>query len=645
MKSKQTGILTSPKENEELYRLIIETAIDVVYTTNTEGYFTYANPRVEILTGYTADELIGRHYTNLLEGDWRKQVEEFYREQFKNFVYETTFTVPLKTKSGDLKWIEQTVRLISDGKWIHGYHGIARDITDRRSAEDRLRQSEKDYRNLFESAHDAIMILSEKEEVLEVNQRACEVYGLTKDEFVGMNMEKVSTDKGRGVQAVKSTIKKGKHGFESVHVRKNGEKMYLEINASLISYQGKPAILSINRDVTEKKLIQEEKESLQQQFLQSQKMEAVGTLAAGVAHDFTNMLTVISGHSELMMAKIDEANPLNRELKQIIMASARASDLTRKLLLFSRKEKMELSNVNLNVLTQDLLKMLKRLIGEDIAITTELCEDLAFVRADPGNIEQVVMNLTVNSRDAMQDGGTLWIRTENVTLNNSSERQSKAAREGKFVRLSVTDNGVGMDPELIKHIFEPFFTTKEAGKGSGLGLSVVYGIVQQHGGWVDVSSTLGKGSKFSVYLPAILEKVEPEQPQIKRQENLLGNQTGVLVVEDDEVVRDVVRRTLEQYDYHVHAAENRQAAMDLFHRYRKQIRIVFSDVVLPDGNGISLVEDILNVDSSIKIILCSGYMDDKSKWPTINKKGLRFFYKPYAIKDLLRGLKEELETA
>jgi signal transduction histidine kinase len=294
--------------------------------------------------------------------------------------------------------------------------------------------------------------------------------------------------------------------IETFGLHKSGKEIPLEISFGEFSKDGNHFFTGIARDITERIEAEEEKKRVQAQLLQAQKLEAVGTLAGGIAHDFNNLLTAIKGYTELAMLQVGRKDPLFKDLKEIALAVESASDLISKLLLFGRKQPVTLTPVNINDTIIDLLKILKRLIGEDILIITDLEGELWTARVDGGSIEQVIMNLAVNARDAMRGGGKLTIKTENVTLDEDQSKHIPESRPGKFILLSVTDTGVGMDKEVFQHLFEPFFTTKEMGMGTGLGLSVVYGIVKQHEGWVNVISEKGKGATFKVYLPATPEK-------------------------------------------------------------------------------------------------------------------------------------------
>nr|HID58393.1 response regulator [Desulfobacterales bacterium] len=367
-------------------------------------------------------------------------------------------------------------------------------------------------------------------------------------------------------------------------------------------------------------------------------MEAIGLLAGGIAHDFNNLLTTIYGYTELAMMKLNEAHPLYNDLDQIRLAAGRAAELVRQLLLFTRKQPMEFVPLNINKTIDGLLRMLNRLIGEDIAINTYLEPDLWAVRADRVNIEQVIMNLVVNARDAMPKGGNITIKTENITLSEEHSKFISEARPGTSVCLSVEDTGVGMDKETIQHMFEPFFTTKEPGRGTGLGLSVVYGIVKQHKGWINVYSGPGQGSTFKVYPPALSAKVEEETEETMSFQKLQGGGERIPLVEDEERIREFVMSALRENGYVVFEAADAKEAMDIFERQDGRLDLVFCDAVLPDETGLYLVHKLLFRKPELQVLMTSGYVDDKSQLSFIRQRGFRSLQKPYSLSGLLQGI-------
>jgi CheY-like chemotaxis protein len=384
---------------------------------------------------------------------------------------------------------------------------------------------------------------------------------------------------------------------------------------------------------------------MQAQLLQAQKMEAVGRLAGGVAHDFNNVLTTINGYSEILMRCLEQGDPMVKSLEQIYRAAQHAASLTHQLLAFSRRQVVQPKVLDLGAVVADMDKMLQRVIGEDVELVMVRTPGLAYIKADLGQMEQVIMNLAVNARDAMPHGGKLTIKTGNVTLNKRESKLFPEARPGTFVLLSVEDTGTGIDKEIIDRIFEPFFTTKGPAQGTGLGLSTVYGIVRQHGGWIDVCSEPRQGSTFKVYLPAIAAKREDETEESISLHELQGGGERILLVEDETEVRQVIAKLLGENGYIVFEAGSSEEALDIFEREMGNFRLVFSDVVLPGKDGLQLVEQLVLYKPELRVLLTSGYSDDRSRWLDVQQRGFRFVEKPLTSADLLRATRQAIELA
>jgi len=386
-----------------------------------------------------------------------------------------------------------------------------------------------------------------------------------------------------------------------------------------------------------------ELKELEEQLQQAQRMEAIGTLASGVAHDFNNLLTVIKGNIELALVDLKAGRNVEADLEQVKEAAARASELTRQLLLYSRRQRMDMAMVDLNEVVEGLVKMLRRLIGEDVEISMELAPEVWRIKADKGNIEQVIMNIAVNARDAMPEGGTLFIRTENVELDDEGARTHPRARPGRFVHLLIKDTGVGMDRETLKRIFEPFFTTKGEGKGTGLGMSVVYGIVDAHQGWITVHSEPGKGTAFDIYLPvAGTGEFAEEETTVREISDARGRGERILLVEDEEIVKVTTQKMLEYGGYRVTAVSDAGEALEAFRREENGFDLVFTDTVLPDKSGVELLEILRKEDPKVRVLLGSGYTGERVQRDVIEERRYPFVQKPYDMEDLLVTLKRIL---
>ena len=393
---------------------------------------------------------------------------------------------------------------------------------------------------------------------------------------------------------------------------------------------------------------EKEKGDIEAQLRQSQKMEAVGRLAGGVAHDFNNLLTVITVGSDFLLNGIDKDDAMHQDVVEIKKATERATSLTRQLLAFSRRQVLEKEVLDINSVVSDMEKMLNRLIGEDVQLETILESKLSPVKADRGGIEQIIMNIVINARDAMPGGGKISIQTENVALSEEDSMGILEARPGEFVRLSITDTGTGMDKETIEHIFEPFFTTKAKEKGTGLGLSTVYGIIQQSEGWLNVYSEPGQGSTFKVYLPVSSISSEGSKKlggETAPSQEIRGNGERILLVEDEEAIRKGTSRLLGHNGYLVYTASSAEEALTIFKNEDCNFELVLSDVVLPNKSGVELVGLLLALKPKLGIILSSGYTGEKSQWSEITEKGYPFIQKPYAAEKLLLSIKQVLVQA
>jgi nitrogen-specific signal transduction histidine kinase/ActR/RegA family two-component response regulator len=386
-----------------------------------------------------------------------------------------------------------------------------------------------------------------------------------------------------------------------------------------------------------------DRKKLEEQLRQAQKMEAVGRLAGGIAHDFNNLLMVIQGHAELLTDRMKPGESLRRNAEQIQEASQRATSLTRQLLAFSRKQMLAPVVLNVQAVVSDMGKILRRLIGEDVELVTVNAPDLKRVKADRSQIEQVIMNLAVNARDAMPRGGKLTIETANVEFDDSYSRAPVVLMPGRYVMLAVTDNGTGMDADTQAHIFEPFYTTKEKGKGTGLGLATVYGIVKQSGGYVWVYSEIGRGTTFKIYLPSVEEEVAPREIRQAVASLPRGTET-VLLVEDEEGVRELAKEYLESCGYKVLVAQNGQAAIDLVSKHSGPIDLIMTDIVMPGLSGSDLAKKVQSLRPDIRVVYMSGYTDQAIIHHGILSSDVLLLQKPFTMSTLAHKLREALSA-
>jgi two-component system cell cycle sensor histidine kinase/response regulator CckA len=513
------------------------------------------------------------------------------------------------------------------------------DVTERRRAEAALRERERHFRSLIENAQDVITIIDEQGTIRFQSPAAERILGRPPGEFVGKSVfDFLHLEDAPGVQAAMRRIVEspGSHLTSLFRFRHaNGSWRTMEGTGKLLPGEGAAQIVVNSRDVTESRAVEE-------QLRQSQKMEAVGVLAGGIAHDFNNLLTAIMGYAELAAGRLKPEDPSRAELSEIDKAAHRAANLTRQLLAFSRKQVLQPRVIDLNQVVSDTHKMLRRLIGEDIELVTSLKERLGSVSADTGQIEQVLLNLAVNSRDAMPKGGKLMIETSEVDLDESYSAFHFDIPPGRYVLLAVSDTGTGMDAKTLSHVFEPFFTTKEVGKGTGLGLSMVYGVVKQSGGHVTVYSEPGLGTTFKIYLPRVEELAEARGSP-GRQPQAGGTET-VLVVEDEEAVRRLSCRSLEAHGYKTLPASSAKEALLICEKHAGEIHLMLSDVVMPNVSGKELAQRAAALRPRMKVLFMSGYTDDAILHHGVLDAGTAFLQKPFTPRSLAQKVRDVLDA-
>jgi PAS domain S-box-containing protein len=495
------------------------------------------------------------------------------------------------------------------------------------SAKQLFQDRERKFQLLFEDHPQPMLVIDPAERIiLEANAAAAALYGYTREQFRGMSLDAV----------VVSDENSEASGSPVRHRISSGRGIDVEVAQHAIDFGGHAAELAIVTDVTGRR-------QLEEQLRQAQKMESVGMLAGGVAHDFNNLLTIISGYSQLIMNALQPGDPNHYAAEQILKAGERAATLTQQLLAFSRRQVLQPRVLDLNKLVTALSTMLRRLIGEDIDLQLVLRPDLGMVSADPGQIEQVLMNLVVNARDAMPKGGTVTIETANVELDESYSGRHLAVKPGPYAQIAVSDNGGGMDEATQARLFEPFFTTKGVGRGTGLGLSTVFGIVKQSGGNLDVYSVPNRGTSVKVYLPRI-EQPAAVEAESRRRHVASGSET-VLLVEDDDMVRHLVSETLVRAGYKVMDTSDPLEARRLSDSYQGPIHLLIADVVMPKVSGRELAEELRARRSGMKVLYMSGYTDHAIVNTGILRKEVAFLQKPFTPAALTEKVREVLENS
>ena len=495
-----------------------------------------------------------------------------------------------------------------------------------------LKNQDKKFRLLFEEHPQPMWILaSTGEKFLAVNSAACRLYGYSPEDFSGLSLADLQApeDARRFLSELRSP---GHPPGEWRHRTRDGHWIEVEIALHEIRYGGETAELAVLMDITGRR-------HLEDQLRQAQKMEALGLLTGGVAHDFNNLLTIITGYSQLILAKLSDTDPNRHSAEQIVKAAERAGELTRRLLVFSRRRVLQAKVLDLNQVVSSLSTMMQRLLGEESELKLDLDPGLGSVHADSGRLEQVLLNLAANSRDAMPNGGTLTVATSNVTVGKTGS----AVRPGAYVLLTVTDTGAGMDAATQAQAFEPFFTTKGAGSGTGLGLYTVAGIVKQSGGAVELSSQPGQGTAFRIYLPRVDRAPLPLEDPAPKSESKRGAET-ILLVEDEEMVRTLVRETMEASGYHVLEASDPLDAIAIAAKYQGNIELLITDVIMPKASGPELAKKLLRTYPGLKVLYMSGHTERAISKRGIRRKEVAFLPKPFTPAGLTAKVREVLEN-
>jgi PAS domain S-box-containing protein len=747
------------RQSNEAYRQLVENLNEVLYTLDLKAVVTFITPNVEKISGYRPEEIVGRRFTDFVHpGDLTAHRFDAFQKILagENHITEYRYL----SKKSETVWVRSNARAIVRNGEVVGIQGMLVDISDQKRFESALRQSERKFRDIFDSSGDAILIHDKEGRVLEANAPALDWMGYTREELVRLTLRDIVHPKrlhllpGR----LKTIDRTGREVFESIVWGKDGREIPVEINSRKIEYEGRTCFLSLARDIsrrleketeyaqilntsidgfwvvdmegrilevnpaaarmlgcsqaemlhlyvddidavetreqirqrmdrirkegsarfetrhrrtddavidvevsssyiphsggrllaflrdiTERKQTEAEKARLQEHFHQVQKVESVGRLAGGVAHDLNNLLSPILGYGELLLDQEGPDAAWKTRICRIIDAAERAKALVRQLLAFSRQQMLEFKPFDVNEHLQDFRSLMRHTLREDIEIRMNLADALPLVNGDTSQMEQVLLNLVVNAQDAMPQGGALTIETASVWLDESYARLKKGVTPGRYVMLAVSDTGQGMTSDILENLFEPFYTTKEKEMGTGLGLSTVYGIVKQHGGNIWAYSEPGLGATFKIYLPVSTDSPEPEPSAAE--EAPLPDRTGtetVLLVEDEEIVRELVCSMLEMQGYEVLSAENGKHALSLLKTYEGPLDLLLTDVVMPDMNGKELYERISRAYPDLGTIYMSGYSENVIAYHGVLKPGVNFIQKPFSVNDLAARIREVL---
>jgi PAS domain S-box-containing protein len=626
------------RESEERFRRLVENAPIAMSIINIDGTIEYTNEKHVKVTGYTREDnlTLERWWASVYpDEEYRKDIISKWNAYIdKSSRGEGTGTQErqIVCKDGTIKDIELQFTRVGDKVIV-----VFNDITERKKAEEAIRLSEEKFSKAFRSSPPWVTISAlEDGRYIEVNDTFLRVSGYSKEEVIGCTSIELGiwADPSERAKMVKILHEKGSIYNQEVRFgTKSGEILTMLRSAELIDIGGETCSIAVTLDITERK-------KLEEQLRQSQKMESIGRLAGGVAHDFNNLLSAIIGYSELTLDNMTDDNPLREHIKTVLDAGVKAETLTNQLLAFSRKQVLEMKVVNLNTIVENMAKILRRVIGEDIVLELYAKPTLRNVRVDPVQIEQILMNLAVNARDAMPSGGHLIIEIDDAELDEKYARMQEGVKPGFYVMIAVTDTGKGISREVQEKIFEPFFSTKGI-MGTGLGLSTVYGIIKQHNGNIFVYSELNKGTTFKIYFPVTKEEAEEEEAKDKPA-RVHGTET-VLVVDDEPFICKLVMDSLQPLGYSVMEASSGEEALQISRTTGREIDLLLTDVIMTGMNGKELADAIMKDRPSIKVIFMSGYTNDTIVHQGILYPGENFIHKPLTHKKLMSKLRDVLD--
>jgi PAS domain S-box-containing protein len=626
------------KESEERYRELSESSMTGIFI-HQDGLGVYVNKRLVDMLGYAPEEMIGQPFLEAVHPDDRSMVAERALARLLGEPSLPQYELRMLKKTGEVIWAEVSATLISH-QGRPAIMGNLVDVSERKRAEEELRKSEERYRSLFEESIAPILDARVDGTIIQAN-RACEdLFGYTSAELIGSSILALYADPEDRSRFRKDVERYGFVRDYLLRFRKKDGTLIECINQSSVRKSDDGTIVGYRgtlRDVTEQK-------ALEKQLLETRKMEAIGTLAGGISHDFNNLLQIISGHAELLELDLADRNITNEELAAIRHAAQRGADLVKQILTFSRRVDTNFASINLNEDVKNTVRLLERTITKMIHIDLHLHDGLKPVLADSIQIEQVLINLAVNAQDAMPEGGTLNIETQNVYLNEQDCRSYDELKPGQYVLMRVSDTGHGMEEDVMHHIFEPFFTTKSRADGTGLGLSTVFGIVKMHSGHIACTSEPGKGTAFDIYLPAT-EKTPPTVVEERQPDSIMGGTETVLVVEDEPVIRNFAKHILMRAGYGVITARSGTEAVRIYEEEQARIALVILDLIMPEMGGRQCIQQLLKIDPQINVLIASGLAVNEESKEFLDSRAKGILTKPFNKLQLLRAVRDAIDSA
>lgn len=672
------------KQSEDTYRVLVETIPDIVYRVNTKGFFTFISASIKSI-GYEPDELIGKHFKELIHPDdveavSRANVLSEYKgkktgDKKSPKLFDERRTGRRATKDLEMRLIPNTqegenqytnkrifslsvnVEVASSGIWSDlgkphkkflGTVGVIREITERKKAEDMLRKSQKNLAEAQKIAHlgswewDIVTNYLEcSDEVYRIFEITPEQFGATYEAF----LNSVHPDDRVKVQkAVDEALYKKKPYSINHRIILPDKSEHIVHEQAHVFYDktGEPiCMVGTVQDITEQKQAEEESRKLENRLRQAQKLEAIGQIASGVAHDFNNILGGITGYSDLIKIRLKNSPEIAKYAEKIIMIATKAGELTKQLLTFARKAPMDIKPVDAHDSIKNIIEMLQHTVDRRIEVQSLLSAKSSVIQADPSQIQNALLNLGINARDAMPNGGTLTFETEEVYLNlESFPDEHIRPAPGNYLRISIIDTGIGMDEEIKRRLFEPFFTTKERGKGTGLGLASIYGLIEQHNGYITIESEKGEGSTFNLYLPLVKKK-----ESLKKDKNikLSSGKGSILIVDDEEIIRDSTSEILEDLGYLVSCCTNGEEAVEHYTKNHESIDVVILDINMPKLSGLECFRRLKQVNPNVVVIIATGYGSAKERTKIKDEGAKIFIEKPFRVQKLSDTLKTALQ--